>query len=226
MKSNSEGELPLHDDEALAADGYPSVRSFSTKVENPVLSLAGKTHVHLAWCLTQLLILRGLVPRNTKMADVAQKLHSAFTSYTSDVGSENCGGWRAARLHGDGGMFGLLFYKPGPGGMRVRLGTFNGCFMHGTHNYVKATESLPGLHATLGTIAKFLRCGMRRQHYLPVALYICRAMATVCLVTAGAALAAASRAVLEAAGSRTGSEEWSKRSAATMEGVPPGGEPV
>ena len=94
--------------------------TFAEKFESPVLSMEGKTAADLADRLTQILILHGLVPKGTKVTEVCDKLHAAFYAYHSDQGSENTGGWQAARADGDGGAFGMLFVFDGPSGERVR----------------------------------------------------------------------------------------------------------
>ena len=134
--------------------------------------MAGKTAADLADRLTEILILRGLVPPGTKVSEVKDRLHPAFYAFHSDQGSENIGSYLVARADGDGGAFALLFAKDGPGSVRMRLATYHSCGAHDVHNQYKATQSHPGLHAAISSCLKFLRLGMRLAHYCPLAEFI------------------------------------------------------
>ena len=46
----------------LDFDGYPKLKMFLHKYENPVLAVEGKTGKDLAWVLVQIWKLRGLMP--------------------------------------------------------------------------------------------------------------------------------------------------------------------
>ena len=64
------------------------------KFENPVIALAGKKAADIADALTQQMILRRLIPKDTKPEDVARILKSTnqetcpMVSYPADQGSE------------------------------------------------------------------------------------------------------------------------------------------
>ena len=51
----------------LDFDGYPKLKTFLHKYENPVLAVEGKTGKDLAWVLAQIWKLRGLVPPDTEV---------------------------------------------------------------------------------------------------------------------------------------------------------------
>ena len=109
------------------------------------------------------------VERVQQVADVATALHEAHFLYHADQGSENTGGWRAARVDGDGGAFAQLFiveYRRRTDGdveyrVRVWHSTWQSCVAHDEHNFYGATCSLDTLHAMIRSSIKFLRDGNR-----------------------------------------------------------------
>jgi hypothetical protein len=100
------------------------------------------------------------VARVEQVADVATALHEAHFLYHADQGAENTGGWRAARVDGDGGAFAQLFVTVRDG-VRVRYSTWQSCVCHDEHNFYGATCALDTLHAMIRSSIKFLRDGNR-----------------------------------------------------------------
>lgn len=179
----------------LDVDGCPIVDTFATSYESPVLSMEGKTAADLADRLLQILIFREIVPEDTTLECVHENLVSAVYAFHSDKGSENVDANSCQRgRQPDGGAYGLLMVQTDSDGGRIRNASFLSCGPHDLHNWSKATQSHPEVYAAMTSCAKFLRFGMRKAHYEPLAKYIAGASDTNPLTGTGATIADKCRA--------------------------------
>ena len=156
-------------------DGLLRPNIFLHKYVSPLLSIESKTARHLAWCLTQILIFWELLPADCSVSDVSKKLTRLFYHYFSDQGSENCGGWRNAYMHGVGGAF-LLLFVTAVDDEKIRLAMFDSCTAHDLHNLYGATQPVCGsvrnIHATIRSACKYINLGARHKTLLPLCEYL------------------------------------------------------
>lgn len=148
-------------------DGMYRVDTFLHRYVNPPINLEGKTTEIVAWGLTQMFKLRGLVPQECLVIEMPNRVPNAMTLFHADSGIENFGDWVTAREHGEDGVFKILFCKEDG-----RVATALTCNVHDLNSYDGNTTFGDDFLIQASSAARYLRFGQVNHQIGPLARYL------------------------------------------------------